>query len=91
MGQRRRRWSSHAPGLCWPARDFSAIGDIADCNFTYTDVHSQNTRFVFLHRVAPGSVLGTAMDVDAYYDQIKTSRRSRPSSTLDPIIRWENS
>ena len=70
--------------------EISAIGDIADCNFRYTGAHSAGTRFLMLHRIPTGSVLGTDMDVDAYYDQIDLEAITS-SAELRPIIRWTSS
>ena len=70
--------------------EISAIGDIADCNFRYTGAHSAGTRFLMLHRIPTGSVLGTAEDVDAYYGQIDLEAITS-NAELRPIIRWTSS
>ena len=70
--------------------EISAIGDIADCGFRYTGVHSAGTRFLMLHRIPTGSILGTDDDHDAYYDQVDLEAITS-SAELDPIIRWTSS
>ena len=70
--------------------EISAIGDIADCGFRYTFKHSAGTRFLMLHRVPTGSILGTNDDPDAYYDQVDLEAITS-SAELDPIIRWTSS
>ena len=69
--------------------EISAIGDIADCNFRYAGVHTANTRFLLLHRIPTGSVLGTVDDPDVYYEQIDLEAITS-TAELDPIIRWTN-
>ena len=70
--------------------EISAIGDIADCGFRYLGSHTANTRFLMLHRIPTGSVLGTDDDADAYYDQIDLEAVTT-TAELEPIIRWTNS
>ena len=70
--------------------EISAIGDIADCGFRYTATHSAGTRFLMLHRIPTGSILGTNADPDAYYDQVDLEAITS-SAELDPIIRWTSS
>ena len=69
--------------------EISAIGDLADCAFDYVGTHAANTRFVFLHRVPPGSVLGNMDAFNAYYDEIDLEALNSLVE-LEPIIRWTN-
>ena len=67
--------------------EISAIGDLADCSYDYVGTHAAGTRFVFLHRVPSGSVLGNMDDSDAYYDEIDLEALNSLVE-LEPIIRW---
>ena len=69
--------------------EISAIGDLADCAFDYVGTHAANTRFVFLHRVPSGSVLGNMDAFNAYYDEIDLEALNSLVE-LEPIIRWTN-
>ena len=69
--------------------EISAIGDLADCSFDYVGTHAANTRFVFLHRVPSGSVLGNMDAFNAYYDEIDLEALNSLVE-LEPIIRWTN-
>ena len=69
--------------------EISAIGDLADCSFDYVGTHAANTRFVFLHRVPSGSVLGNMDAYNAYYDEIDLEALNSLVE-LEPIIRWTN-
>ena len=67
--------------------EISAIGDLADCAFDYVGTHAAGTRFVFLHRVPSGSVLGNMDAYNAYYDEIDLEALNSLVE-LEPIIRW---
>ena len=67
--------------------EISAIGDLADCAFDYVGTHAANTRFVFLHRVPSGSVLGNMDAYNAYYDEVDLEALNSLVE-LEPIIRW---
>ena len=67
--------------------EISAIGDLADCAFDYVGTHAAGTRFVFLHRVPTGSVLGNMDAFNAYYDEIDLEALNSLVE-LEPIIRW---
>ena len=69
--------------------EISAIGDLADCAFDYVGTHAANTRFLFLHRVPSGSVLGNMDAFNAYYDEIDLEALNSLVE-LEPIIRWTN-
>ena len=69
--------------------EISAIGDLADCSFDYVGTHAANTRFVFLHRVPSGSVLGNMDAFNAYYDEVDLEALNSLVE-LEPIIRWTN-
>ena len=69
--------------------EISAIGDLADCSFDYVGTHAAGTRFVFLHRVPTGSVLGNMDAFNAYYDEIDLEALNSLVE-LEPIIRWTN-
>ena len=69
--------------------EISAIGDLADCAFDYVGTHAANTRFLFLHRVPSGSVLGNMDASNAYYDEIDLEALNSLVE-LEPIIRWTN-
>ena len=69
--------------------EISAIGDLADCSFDYVDTHAAGTRFLFLHRVPAGSVLGNMDAFNAYYDEIDLEALNSLVE-LEPIIRWTN-
>ena len=69
--------------------EISAIGDLADCAFDYVGTHAAGTRFVFLHRVPSGSVLGNMDAYNAYYDEIDLEALNSLVE-LEPIIRWTN-
>ena len=69
--------------------EISAIGDLADCAFDYVGTHTANTRFLFLHRVPSGSVLGNMDAYNAYYDEIDLEALNSLVE-LEPIIRWTN-
>ena len=69
--------------------EISAIGDLADCSFDYVGTHAAGTRFVFLHRVPSGSVLGNMDAYNAYYDEIDLEALNSLVE-LEPIIRWTN-
>ena len=71
--------------------EMSAIGDRALCAMRYTGSHSENTRFLILHRIPSStSVIGTNADVDAYLEQIEMEALFS-SAELDPTIRWVSS
>ena len=67
--------------------EISAIGDLADCSFDYVGTHEANTRFLFLHRVPSGSVLGNMDAYNAYYDEVDLEALNSLVE-LEPIIRW---
>ena len=67
----------------------SGIGDLADCAFDYVGTHAANTRFLFLHRVPSGSVLGNMDAYNAYYDEVDLEALNSLVE-LEPIIRWTN-
>ena len=67
--------------------EISAIGDLADCSFDYVGTHEANTRFLFLHRVPTGSVLGNMDAYNAYYDEVDLEALNSLVE-LEPIIRW---
>ena len=67
--------------------EVSAIGDLADCSFDYVGTHAANTRFLFLHRVPAGSVLGNMDAYNAYYDEVDLEALNSLVE-LEPIIRW---
>ena len=69
--------------------EISAIGDLADCAFDYVGTHTANTRFLFLHRVPSGSVLGNMDAYNAYYDEIDLEALNS-FVEFEPIIRWNN-
>ena len=69
--------------------EISAIGDLADCAFDYVGTHAAGTRFLFLHRVPSGSVLGNMDAYNAYYDEIDLEALNSLVE-LEPIIRWTN-
>ena len=69
--------------------EISAIGDLADCAFDYIGTHAANTRFLFLHRVPSGSVLGNMDAYNAYYDEVDLEALNSLVE-LEPIIRWTN-
>ena len=58
--------------------EISGIGDLADCAFDYVGTHAANTRFLFLHRVPPGSVLGNMDAFNAYYDEFDAGGAEQP-------------
>ena len=71
--------------------EMSAIGDRALCSLRYTGGHSENTRFLILHRIpATTSTIGTNADSTAYLDQIEMEALFS-TAELDPTIRWTNS
>ena len=69
--------------------EISAIGDLADCAYDYVGTHTANTRFVFLHRVPSGSVLGNMDAYNAYYDEVDLEALNSLVE-FEPIIRWTN-
>ena len=69
--------------------EISAIGDLADCSFDYVGTHATGTRFLFLHRVPSGSVLGNMDAFNAYYDEVDLEALNSLVE-LEPIIRWTN-
>ena len=69
--------------------EISAIGDLADCAFDYVGTHTANTRFLFLHRVPSGSVLGNMDAYNAYYDEIDLEALNS-FIEFEPVIRWTN-
>ena len=69
--------------------EISAIGDLADCAFDYVGTHTANTRFLFLHRVPSGSVLGNMDAYNAYYDEVDLEALNSLVE-FEPNIRWTN-
>ena len=69
--------------------EFAAIGQRADCPMRLEAGASETgpDRYLLLHRIPSGSVIGTDDDADAYLKQIKMEALVS-SVTLKPAIRW---